>query len=234
MKRFLFYCPCEGAVCTAPLKELSGSASVDIWLHDWTGKAEFPVPEDYEWEAKTSMKGHKWPAIHEFNQRALFDGYEAVAFWDDDLVASARDIELLFHLGTMTGLDLWQASLTKDSETAWPKLISQYRNEYPHLRKTDFVEIMMPVFSQRGLRACSATFGMSETGWGLGKLWPKELKRVIGEARMAVVDMVQVGHPDPIVSTKWRTSGGLSPFQEMDVVAKRYKKFLRKAGCTSR
>jgi hypothetical protein len=122
----------------------------------------------------------------------VFQQYNHIALLDDDLVCSARDINMSFRLGRKYGLSLWQPSLSWRSYFSYSALL---HNPLYQLRYVNFVEMMCPFFTAEHLQRCLPIFGLGlETG--VDRLWCRLRK----ESRWAyaVIDCVQVEHNKPV------------------------------------
>ena len=104
-------------------------------------------------------------------------------------------------------LCLAQPALTQDSYCTW-KLLRQ--DPSCHLRFTQFVEIMAPLFSRPALGVCAASFSESSSGWGLDWLWPR-LCNEAGLDRIAVIDATPVCHTRPCGGELYRKNPSLDP-----------------------
>ena len=207
-RRFLVYCPTEGSQYSG---EFFGSDRLfDVALNDWTGVGNGLDQADYVF----AERGHKWPCIAA-NLPKLHRQYDLYAFFDSDIEITTTALNRLFLIGETLGLDLFQAGLGKRSHCSHRSLFVQDRSL---VRSVDFVEIMMPVFSHRALQRCTPTFGESESGYGLDYLWG----HILNYQSMAVVDAVVAEHPRPVSSQHWRTSAGLRPAEEMEIVMRKH------------
>ncbi len=207
---FLVYCPVDHADFVTDL--LSEERNFDVAFNDYTGNSE-PIP-GAEWFF--SEKGHKWPCAAR-NLPKIPVKYQAYAFWDNDIEISVPDLNQLFNIGTSLGLQLYQASLTHESIAIHPRFKTQPGSL---VRATDFVEIMMPVFSREGLEACGHTFTDSESGYGLDNVWPMYVDR------LGVVDAIQAKHLRPINSGGWKLENGLTAGDEVAIVIDKHRKIL--------
>ena len=154
------------------------------------GKEENFPPQDFAEYHVLQNHDQKWPALHKLMYRGNpFWDYEYFLFPDDDLAMSWTDINLLFETGRRFGLHLAQPALTPTSY--YGHRITMQNPKY-RLRFTEFVEIMIPMFSRVGLEICAPTFACSSTGWGLDMIWPC----LLGEqpSRIAIIDEVAVLH----------------------------------------
>ena len=99
-----------------------------------------------------------WPVISR---------YERVAIIDDDIAASADDINRSFALGSALKLSIWQPSLTLDSHFSHGITLN---NRLFTVRFTNFVEMMCPFFSLQHLAKCRFTFELGLES-GIDQMW---------------------------------------------------------------
>ena len=162
----------------------------DLFL-SYYGQTEGKYQEDAE--IYNEIRGPKWPIIHQCIEKNLteIEKYEVIWFPDDDILAETDTINQMFDLFSGLRLKLGQPALTRDSYIAH-KVVMKEPNSIA--RYTNFVEIMVPLFSIDTLKQLMKTFPESESGWGLDFLWPRLLKN----ADIAVLDITPVIHTRPI------------------------------------
>gem|GEM_PF-569125 len=146
--------------------------------------------------------------------------YKSVWFCDDDIMTSWSDIQKLFELFSEFGLDLAQPALTTDSYFSLPICLQQKNSV---LRFTNFVEVMIPLFSAKALKTCLPTFENSMSGWGLDFVWA----HLLGNPRhkLAIIDAVPVQHTRPVGSGAMYDHAKqikIEPFDEMHEYLRRY------------
>lgn len=159
------------------------------WYGDETSFAD-RTPSEYA----VLQRGPKWQGLHQlcYGGSVLFE-YDQVAFPDDDLMMTWRDINRMFAIAAEKKLDLSQPSLTSERYISHPITRQQPGNL---LRFTNFVEIMTPIFSRAALKRCAGTFYLGHSGWGLDVIWPT----VLGghRHRIGIIDAVGVHHTRPL------------------------------------
>jgi len=136
----------------------------------------------------------KYAACHRlFQDIDWLSKYEFVWFCDDDIMTSWSDVQRMFDIAHEFGLDLAQPSLSTDSYWWHPVTVKQ-----PDLllHYSNFIEIMMPVFSAHALQICLPSLANIVAGWGLDWVWPQMLGHP--RNRVAVIDDVTVRHTRPI------------------------------------
>jgi hypothetical protein len=141
-------------------------------------------------QKRIDSKGPKWPALHDVVHKHASEiaAYEYVWFPDDDLVSDIDSINRMFDICREYDLSLAQPSLTLDSIIGNPITLTNHAFK---LRFTTFIEIMAPVFSQKFLQRCAASFNTNLSGYGLDFLWPTWAET---KAKVAIIDDVAVKH----------------------------------------
>lgn len=217
---FLVWCP-VGARPLAPDFGRHWDRMFDLVLCDY--EATCQTVEGVADHFPELLGVHKWPAINGcFKEEHGLWNYSYFLFLDDDVKCSWRGINHLFQVMSAHRADLFQATLSRGSNTAW-SFLKQMVPSAP-VRPVDFVEIMMPGFSRQALSECFGTFGCSESGWGLDKLWPKcvRMARAGIPAKVLVTDNITFAHENQVTSGSWVLSNGLTPMQDMPLVEGRY------------
>ena len=163
--------------------------------------------------------GGKWDGLYAFFQAfpETIGAYDYYWFPDDDISASAADVEAMVHAGDRFGLDLFQPSL--DRSSYFSHLITLNHPSFA-LRYTNFVEIMVPVLSRRLFEKALPTMAETKSGFGLDFLWPQLAGDFdSGSARrVAVVDEVRVRHTRPVggsLHAFMKKTGGRSSADEL-------------------
>lgn len=158
------------------------------------------------------IKGYKLKAIYKYLEwhPYFLDAYDYFFFPDDDIKMDVTTINSLFDTMHHYRLKIAQPSLTMSYPT-WPHLL---KDKYCKLRYTNFVEMMVPLFSKEALRAVLFTFNENETGWGTEVHWPLLIKATHQD--IAVIHETSVVHTRPI------QSGQKIHFQELATYLKKY------------
>ena len=140
-------------------------------------------------------KDYKYPNFRQYadTHKNIINTYDFFFLADDDLDMSMGDINRLFEIANLFGLDLCQPSLSHQSHCSWA-ITLWCGDSRVILRYTDFVEIMCPLFSRKGMSLCLDTFGRNRLGMGLDFVWAG----LLDYKNIAVVDCVQVTHGRPI------------------------------------
>ncbi|WP_369054157.1 hypothetical protein [Kineococcus terrestris] len=163
-------------------------------------------------------RGSKWRGLHRLlreNPRYLSD-YDAVWFPDDDIQTDHRALNAMFALHEELGLALSQPALTLDSYYTHSAVLV---NSAFTVRFTNFVEVMVPLFSRAALHRCFDTFDLSESGWGIDLVWQSVLPE---GSRCAVMDCVQVRHTRPVGGGTLYDGLEQTPADENRALAERY------------
>ncbi|MGE0235360.1 DUF707 domain-containing protein [Methylocystis sp.] len=161
-------------------------------------------------------KGGKWDGLHAYFQDHpdTLNHYDFFWFPDDDIRADSGQIDTLFELTANHGFELAQPSLSADSYLSHLITLNNPLFEY---RLVNFVELMVPVFSQSLLKKVLPLFEHARSGFGLDFLWHRftsEPKHVV-----AIVDLVEVVHTRPVGGALHRMialEGMETPQQERD------------------
>lgn len=171
-------------------------------------------PGQFERDAEYYIrrKGIKYALLHELLTGELTETvrrYERVWLPDDDVSASAEQINLLFHLAEEHKLALCQPAIGR-GDVSFKTLKAQPGYL---LRYSRFVEMMCPLFSREALERLLPTFISNQSGWGIDWLWAS----MYDEQEIAVIDAVAVDHTRPLQSGgvhRRLTAMGVDPRQE--------------------
>lgn len=140
-------------------------------------------------------KGGKWEGLSAFfaNHPEILERYDWFWLPDDDIAATADDLNRLFDIVEARGLEIAQPSLSWDSYYSHLITINNPRFE---LRYTNFVEIMVPLLSAAHLRRVLPSFAGRRYGWGFDSCWPRLMPNP--PHRAAIIDAVIVHHTRPV------------------------------------
>lgn len=153
---------------------------------------------------------------------ALFQRYSSIWIIDDDIKIDFECVDQLFACMGRFGLALAQPSLSSESHLFWEIT----RNEPDSmLRYTNFVEVMMPAFSQSAFQRCVDTFDKSISSWGLDFVWPK----VLGYPPngIGIFDCITAAHTKKVdikegAFYKYLENLGIDPAAELNQVINAY------------
>jgi hypothetical protein len=168
------------------------------------------------------FKGGKWNGIFAFFQAYPKTLEQYDFFWlpDDDIEASCKRIEMMFETMATRQFELAQPSLSKESYLS--HLITLH-NPFFVYRRVNFVELMVPVFSQTLLVKTLPLFENTRTGFGMDYVWHRFTTDPT--QKVAVLDNVEVRHTRPVGGAlhKMLETEGLSPAQqELSIFLKPY------------
>ncbi len=143
-------------------------------------------------------KGGKWDGIFNFFESFpdAKDNYDFFWFPDDDIRATASDVERLIDVGQELSLDLFQPAL--DTQSYYSHLITLQHPSF-HIRYTNFVEIMVPMLSARLFHLVLPTIAETRSGFGLDFLWPQLATQLPNaDHTVAIIDDVTITHTRPV------------------------------------
>lgn len=142
-------------------------------------------------------KGPKWSLIRELIITwKNWKQFKFIALPDDDLDISISKLNKLFLIGKQYKLDLFQPALIDNGPDYVKHGILKVHKDCK-FRYTDFVEIMMPIFSIKALHKSYKllTDPNIKSAWGIDYIIPgKILKR----RNVAVIDCVPIIHTKPL------------------------------------
>jgi hypothetical protein len=132
--------------------------------------------------------------MHEIikNNPFIFD-YDAIWITCDDISTNATNINKMFETFMSNNLWLAQPALTRDSHHTH-RITLQKRGNI--LRYTNFVEVMVPLFTPYALSVCWNTFAKNRSAWGIDLIWPKLLGKP--KDKIAIIDATPVKHTRPV------------------------------------
>ena len=126
---------------------------------------------------------------------SLIEKYDYIWSADDDIFTDTKTINELFKITAKYKLDLAQPSLHPSSYIALS--ITRQRLKY-FMRYTNFVEVMVPLFSKEALFKISGTFAESKSNWGLDWVWPILINPGHKRNNVAIIDKISVIHTKPV------------------------------------
>ena len=166
------------------------------------------------------FKGGKWNGIFDFFAQypETLEQYDLFWFPDDDIQATAKDIDALVELGRIEQLDVFQPAL--DQQSYYSHLITLRHPSFT-MRYTNFVEIMVPFVSKRLLTETLPMLKDSRSGFGMDFVWPEVAARVSKSPfSAAIIDKVSVRHTRPVGGSLHQLmsrSGGPSTLDELGI-----------------
>lgn len=190
--------------------DLDVEPQFDILLFDFTGKAVRP---DKPWpflSQKTECKGDVLRVVSRYlRQDARIPDY--VALFDHDIRTSISDINRLLTIARREKLDSFAPALIPDSHFSYPRFLQQPGG---HIRKTRWVEVMMPFYRAELFLAASEFYERSITAYGIDSFVMPLFQKVLGMDNVAIVDSVTVTHLNPVSSGCRVCSNGCTPYRE--------------------
>lgn len=126
----------------------------------------------------------------------LVDEYDYVAFFDEDLEASADAINGAFRLCSKYNLKIAQPALTKNSYFTFAALLQQRAFD---LRFTNFIEMMCPIFRRDILKKIEPLYRSGYES-GIDLIWCNLVAE--GPRDFAVLDAFPVYHTEPVGGAK--------------------------------
>jgi hypothetical protein len=144
-------------------------------------------------------KGGKWDGIYKFFKQFPEAAERYDYFWlpDDDISATAEDINRLLQIGARSGYHVFQPALNEHSFHS--HLITLEHPSF-EVRYTNFVEVMVPVISREILIRTLPLLENTRSGFGLDFVWPRMVEDIVGEQfqGVAIIDSVTVCHTRPV------------------------------------
>ena len=193
---------------------LGNSKNFDLFL-SYFGDESNKYMEQCEYYEQ--VKGGKRPILAKIieNNWDIISKYDAVWLPDDDLLADAKTISRMFNFFAAFDLSLAQPALSMNSYFSHSSLLQQTDTI---IRRTNFIEVMAPIFSQECLRKLKHTFSQSQSGWGLDNLWPYLIKENI-----AIIDATPITHTRPVGGELYKLNPELSPKNDAIKLQKLYQ-----------
>ena len=151
--------------------------------------------EDVQYFFIPGYKVEGWSKL--FKMRPdLLNNYAQFAFIDDDIAATAEDLNSCFEHGPKYGLDVWQPSLSWDSYATYAATLT---NPNYKVRFVNYVEMMCPFFSSSHLAKTLPLFSLGfETAIDL--IWCSLTSQ--RNRKFAIIDDVVVKHTRPVGGQK--------------------------------
>lgn len=139
------------------------------------------------------VRGGKWDGLFRTLRDIDLDAYEYFWLPDDDLSASAEDVNSIFRLCRDHGLTVAQPALTRDSH--YSHFIFSRCPGF-RLRYTNYIEIMAPCLHRDVLKRTLPLFRDTMSGFGLDYIWCRWPES--GAFRAAILDSVAIHHTRPV------------------------------------
>jgi hypothetical protein len=176
------------------------------------------IPPDFDISKsmKTfSFKGFKHHILYNIlntHWPEVFNKYKYIWLPDYDVdFGTVDDIVRLFDEAESNDCNICQPSLSQDSFRSFELVVNRNKNGF---RRTNFVEIMCPLFKSEVLKNLLWTLKITYSGWGQDIIWAKELKY----EGLGIVDSVVVKHTKPVGSQHWQLPNRINADRELELV----------------
>jgi len=141
-------------------------------------------------------KGFKLRLVYDYLKQHpdFLEHYAYFFIPDDDILTDGKQIEKLFTFMDKHHLQIAQPAL-KQSYYSYPHTLQEH---FSKLRYTNFVEMMLPCFSNKAINQVLETFNASESGWGVEYHWPLLIES--NHKDIAIIDELSMIHTRPVKS----------------------------------
>lgn len=176
---------------------VSGWAKTPRAERDWdlvlSPYQDLPDLGEFEPDAVLPEPGGKWDALHRVltANPELIDRAPLIWLPDDDIETDETTVSRLFRLAGDADLALCQPALTPDSQFSH---FITVRNPLTRIRRTDFVELMVPLMTPAVLRAALPEMAGRPAAKGLDFVW----QDFAPPGAVGIVDAAAVAHRRPI------------------------------------
>lgn len=171
------------------------NAKFDLLLIDYSGERN-----DYREDATyyDKSKGVKFNLFWNYliAHKEIIPKYDYFWVMDDDLVTNTADMNRFIDFVVEKDLVLAQPALTKGSTNHWENF--RVDTECTH-RNSAFVEIMAPIMRADFFNLQFASWNLTDMGLFMDVLyWPYLLDKHSWKHKCAIVDLVEIGHYNPV------------------------------------
>lgn len=142
------------------------------------------------------QKGAKWRHARNHLSAEKVDAYDFIFVWDDDIDVTHFSLSKFLEIMTKNRLDIAQPALSKDSYFSH-EIVVVRNNSVGRL--TDFVEVMVPVFTRSAWNKLREMIPTNYCDWG--QPLDYYLMALTQCHRMGIIDATPVKHTRPISST---------------------------------
>lgn len=173
------------------------------------------IPEDFNpslskmFFHKKGFKHHILYDIFTKDWSEVLDEYEYI--WLPDYDIEFTDIESIHHLfqeAKKHNTNICQPSLSHDSYYSFGLVLNKKGHTF---RRTNYVEVMCPLFRTDVLKNLLWTLKLTYSGWAQDAVWAKELNY----EGLGIMDSVIVKHRKPIESQYWILPNGINADKEL-------------------
>ncbi|WP_310621696.1 DUF707 domain-containing protein [Flexibacterium corallicola] len=157
-------------------------------------KSTFLTPSREEREYSHHFVGGKWSGIYDFfkSYPELLDKFEYFWFPDDDIETTSEDVERFLKIVFRERFQLAQPALKSDSYYAYRITLANPRFRF---RRTNFVELMMPIIHRDLLLQVLPVFANRHFAQGMDFIWHQLARDPLRD--VAIIDEVPMGHYRP-------------------------------------
>lgn len=150
----------------------------DLWRTPWRKEVD----------AVYTNRDTKFPNLLWYLRTHSIDAYDAVAVWDDDIVAGPWQINALFEEMQKNNIDVFTPCHTRGS------FKSLLRHRSKGLRYINYIEMNAPMFKRQELLNFMDSFNPIIKGWG-ADIWYSHRCTQAKDCTMAVTDTTCVTNP---------------------------------------
>lgn len=173
----------------------TGERSFDLLLSAYDDAVAATEGEGVLFERRPGTKVAGYGAILR-DHRALIEGYDHVALFDDDLLVDGAGIDAMFAIAARYRLKIAQPALTVDSHYSYAALL---RHPGFLLRYMTYVEMMCPIFRRDVVGRVAPLFDLGYES-GIDLIWSNLLWE--GPRDLAVIDAAPVRHTQRVGQAK--------------------------------
>ncbi len=171
----------------APVSALAGKINADIALSIYDDQADWTT----EIEKVHFYRGGKWSGLYDFFacHPEDLENYDLFWFPDDDIETDAPTVNRFLEIVKRQRFELAQPALSPDSYYSSPIVLAHDRFEF---RRTNFVELMMPVMDRTMLKRLLPVFEERHAALGIDLMWHQLAS--YPDRNVAIVDGAPMGH----------------------------------------
>lgn len=146
-------------------------------------------PDHSTYDQLYKIEGFKWPILKKLNSMIDLTEWEYVGIYDDDVILDYHTMNASFEFAKDKNFKAFQISLAPGSESQWK--CTQKKRDVIYTR-TNFIEIMCPVFSRLSLEKMMLLLNRFDvySGWGVDYVLSEYLMY-----EPAVIHFLQMFHP---------------------------------------
>jgi hypothetical protein len=156
-------------------KWIGGERKFDLALIDYTERGYVPPEIQTECVYFGYFPTFKYPGLYKiFKEHPELLEYDYFWMPDEDIELQTKEINRMFEVMRAYKLDLACPSIEKSATSfpSWSCFIHDFK-AFREMIYINYIEVMCPVFSRKGLEKCLDTFWRSQSGWGIDLAWPQ-------------------------------------------------------------